>query len=254
LVISFPVVRTDRNRGRQDRAKQNCFGEAVENLLQGLGSSVSNCAAMTYALPPLNALRAFEAAARHLSFKLAAHELHVTPAAVGQQVKALEARLGVRLFERLHKQLILTAAGQAYLPGISSGFRRIADATSQLKPAGAVLLQVGVHGSLDLRRFELARFRSAHAEIGLRVLQPAGLHELVEGKVDLLIERGRGHHPGYRCDRISEGSGLGDWLIAPEGSADCPEIISFREWLRALAAEKPLASRQRPRLVGSGGS
>jgi DNA-binding transcriptional LysR family regulator len=61
---------------------------------------------MTYTLPPLNALRAFEAAARHLSFKLAAHELHVTPAAVGQQVKALEARLGVRLFERLHKQLI----------------------------------------------------------------------------------------------------------------------------------------------------
>ncbi len=61
---------------------------------------------MTYILPPLNALRAFEAAARHLSFKLAAHELHVTPAAVGQQVKALEARLGVHLFARLHKQLI----------------------------------------------------------------------------------------------------------------------------------------------------
>ena len=117
---------------------------------------------MTYTLPPLNALRAFEAAARHLSFKLAAHELHVTPAAVGQQVKALEARLGVRLFERLHKQLILTAAGQAYLPEISDGFRRIADATSQLKPAGAVLLQLGVHGSFDLRRLELAEFRSAH--------------------------------------------------------------------------------------------
>ena len=83
---------------------------------------------MTYILPPLNALRAFEAAARHLSFKLAAHELHVTPAAVGQQVKALEARLGVRLFERLHKQLVLTEAGQPYLPEISSGFRRIANA------------------------------------------------------------------------------------------------------------------------------
>jgi hypothetical protein len=52
---------------------------------------------MTYLLPPLNALRAFEAAARHLSFKLAAQELHVTPAAIGQQVKALENRLGVRL-------------------------------------------------------------------------------------------------------------------------------------------------------------
>jgi len=205
---------------------------------------------MTYSLPPLNALRAFEAAARHLSFKLAAHELHVTPAAVGQQVKALEARLGVRLFERLHKQLILTAAGQAYLPEISDGFRRIADATVRLKPAGAALLQLGVHGSFDLRRLELAEFRSTHAEIGLRVLQPAGLHELTEGKVDALIARGLGHHPGYRCDRVHEGAGLGDWLMAPEGTADCPEIVSFRNWLRGLPVENALAIHRRPRLVG----
>ena len=209
---------------------------------------------MTYALPPLNALRAFEAAARHLSFKLAAHELHVTPAAVGQQVKALEEHLGVRLFDRLHKQLVLTAAGQAYLPGVSDGFRRIADATLQLKPAGAVLLQLGVHGSFDLRRLELTEFRSAHAEVGLRVLQPAGLHELVEGKVDLLIARGLGHHPGYRCDRVNEGSGLGDWLIAPEGTADCPEVVSFREWLRSLPAVNGLAIHRRPRLVGTTGA
>ena len=211
---------------------------------------MSNCALMTYALPPLNALRAFEAAARHLSFKLAAHELHVTPAAIGQQVKALEARLGVQLFERLHKQLILTAAGQAYLPGVSEGFRHIAEATSQLKPAGSVLLQLGVHGSLDLRRLDLATFREGHAEIGLRVLQPAGLHELVEGKVDLLIARGISRHPGYRCDRVIEGSGPGDWLVAPEGTADCPEIVSFREWLRAQAAESAYAIHRRPRLVG----
>ena len=139
----------------------------------------------------------------------------MTPAAVGQQVKALEVRLGVRLFERLHKQLILTAAGQAYLPEISDGFRLIADATARLKPAGAVLLQLGVHGGIDLRRLALAEFRATHAEIGVRVLQPAGLHELTEGKVDALIVRGLGHHPGYRCDRVNEGSGLGDWLMAP---------------------------------------
>jgi LysR family transcriptional regulator, glycine cleavage system transcriptional activator len=211
---------------------------------------VTNWAAMTYSLPPLNALRAFEAAARHLSFKLAAHELHVTPAAVGQQVKALEVRLGVRLFERLHKQLILTAAGQAYLPEISDGFRLIADATARLKPVGAAQLQLGVHGSFDLRRLELAEFRATHAEIGLRVLQPAGLHELTEGKVDVLIARGLGHHPGYRCDRLNEGTGLGDWLMAPEGTADCPEIASFRNWLRGLPVENPLATHLRPRLVG----
>ena len=204
---------------------------------------------MTYSLPPLNALRAFEAAARHLSFKLAAHELHVTPAAVGQQVKALEVRLGVRLFDRLHKQLILTAAGQAYLPEISEGFRHIADATARLKPAGAVQLQIGVDGAFDLRRLELAEFRVAHAQIGLRVLQPAGLHELTEGKVDVLIARGLGHHPGYRCDRVTEGAGPGDWLMAPAGTADCPEISGFRDWLRGLPAENTLPLHRR-RLVG----
>jgi len=204
---------------------------------------------MTYMLPPLNALRALEAAARHLSFKLAAHELHVTPAAVGQQVKALETRLGVRLFERLHKQLILTPAGQMFLPEISGGFRRIADATVQLKPAGAVLLQLGLHASFDLRRLSLAAFRAAHAEIGLRVLQPAGLHDLIEGKVDLLIDRGLGHHPGYRCDRVTEGSGPGDWLIAPAGTADCPEISSFRDWLRRLSADNSFAMHRRRSLA-----
>ena len=200
---------------------------------------------MTYVLPPLNALRAFEAAARHLSFKLAAHELHVTPGAVGQQVKALETRLGVRLFERLHKHLILTAAGRAFLPEISGGFRRIADATALLKPAGAMLLRLGLHASFDLRRLALAEFRETHAEIGLRVLQPAGLHELVEGKVDLLISRGLDHYPGYRCDRVNEGPGLGEWLIAPAGTADCPEIASFRDWLRRLPAENSTAMHHR---------
>jgi hypothetical protein len=82
---------------------------------------------------------------------------------------------------------------------------------------------------------------------------------LVEGKVDLLIARGLGHHPGYRCERvqgvqgIQAGSGLGDWLIAPEGTADCPEVVSFREWLRGLPAGNALANR-RPHLVGSIGS
>src|SRR5947207_14776893 len=101
---------------------------------------------MTYILPPLNALRAFEAAARHLSFKLAAHELHVTPGAVSQQVKALEDRLGVRLFERLHKQLMLTQEGRDYAVSVQSGFRRIADATERLKPQEvAAVLTLGRH-------------------------------------------------------------------------------------------------------------
>jgi DNA-binding transcriptional LysR family regulator len=187
---------------------------------------------MTYLLPPLNPLRAFEAAARHLSFKLAARELHVTPGAVGQQVKALEARLGVRLFERLHKQLILTPAGQEYVMAVQKGFYRIADATERLKPQGvATVLSVGVYARFDLARLRPDRFRAAHPTIGLRIMEPAGLLELAEGKVDVLINRRAGRYPGYRCERLENGPGVGDYLICPEGTAGCPEIESLRAWL-----------------------
>ena len=71
---------------------------------------------MARRLPPLNALRAFEAAARHLSFTKAAEELFVTQAAISHQVKALEEVLGVQLFRRLNRRLILTDPGQSYLP------------------------------------------------------------------------------------------------------------------------------------------
>ena len=133
---------------------------------------------MTYLLPPLNPLRAFEAAARHLSVKLAAHELHVTPGAVGQQVKALEDRLGVRLplFERLHKQLILTSAGRSTWRlcrkvSIASPTRR--NASSQELPPCCPC----VYARFDLARLRPDRFRAAHPTIGLRIMEPAGLRE-----------------------------------------------------------------------------
>jgi len=190
------------------------------------------CDAMTYLLPPLNPLRAFEAAARHLSFKLAARELHVTPGAVGQQVKALEARLGVQLFERLHKQLILTPAAQEYLASVQKGFYQIGDATKRLKPRGvAVVLTVGVYARFNLDWLRPSHFRASHPTIGLRIMEPAGLPELVGGKVNVLIDRGNGHHPGYRCEQLEKGSGTGDYLICPEGTASCPEIEILRAWL-----------------------
>jgi LysR family glycine cleavage system transcriptional activator len=212
-------------------------------------NSCDNDPAMTYLLPPLNPLRAFEAAARHLSFKLAAHELHVTPGAVGQQVKALEDRLGVRLFERLHKQLVLTSAGQDYVASVQTGFRLIAIATARLKPLGALaVLSVGMHARFDLRRFGADGFRAAHPTIGLRITQPAGLQELTEGKIDALIERSLGHHPGYRIVRLEAGSGSGDHLICPEGTADCLEIAALREWLQREAG----SALRWPRLVAHG--
>src|SRR5258708_29332007 len=90
---------------------------------------------MSYRLPPLNGLRAFEASARHLSFRRAADELCVTPGAVSQQVKSLEASIGVKLFRRLPRGLLLTAAGEDYLPSISRAFHAISDATENVAPA-----------------------------------------------------------------------------------------------------------------------
>ena len=84
-------------------------------------------------LPPLNALRAFEAAARHLSLTRAAEELHVTPAAVSHQVKGLESHLGVKLFRRTNRSLLLTDAGQACLPGLHEGFDRLAEAMEAVR-------------------------------------------------------------------------------------------------------------------------
>jgi LysR family glycine cleavage system transcriptional activator len=195
---------------------------------------------MTYLLPPLNALRAFEAAARHLSFKMAAHELHVTPGAVGQQVRLLEERLGVPLFERLTRQLILTAAGETYLTPIRKAFGGIAEATADLKPDGFTnVLHVGVRGDMDMNdiRTRLAEFRQAQPEIALRISRPAGLHELLEGKIDVLIESSMRRHSGYRCDPVAAG-----FLLAPFGTADCPEVESLRSCLLAVSVPSTGAS------------
>ena len=86
----------------------------------------------TRRLPPLNALRAFEAAARHLSFKKAAEELHVTPGAISQQVKSLEEYVGTILFRRTNRALLLTDDAQACLLALRAGFDKLAEATNTL--------------------------------------------------------------------------------------------------------------------------
>ena len=84
-------------------------------------------------LPPLNSLRAFEAAARHLSFTKAAEELFVTQAAISHQIKALEDYLGVELFIRRNRKLLLTDEGQLYWPKIRDIFEKLVNATEQVK-------------------------------------------------------------------------------------------------------------------------
>lgn len=107
---------------------------------------------MSHRLPSLNGLRAFEASARHLSFKTAARELGVTPGAVSQQVKLLEATLQVELFRRLPRGLLLTDVGSTYLPDLSEAFRIISSSTEAIAPAlpGRKLL-IGISEQLKQR-------------------------------------------------------------------------------------------------------
>ena len=88
---------------------------------------------MRQSLPALNALRAFEAAARHASMAKAAEELFVSPSALSHQIRGLEAFLGVKLFERRSRQIVLTVTGKALYPGLHLGFQHILDAVDSLR-------------------------------------------------------------------------------------------------------------------------
>jgi LysR family glycine cleavage system transcriptional activator len=157
-------------------------------------------------LPPLNALRAFEAAARHLSMKEAAAELSVTPGAVSQLVRALEQRLGVELFRRGNRSLLLTEAGQSYFAPIRHAFRQIGEATRRLRTqpnAGVLTVSAPPAFAAAWLVPRLGRFRNQHADIELTVATTRGLANFAADGVDVAIRHGLGRYPGLHCDRIA---------------------------------------------------
>lgn len=156
-------------------------------------------------LPPLNALRAFEAAARHLSFTKAAGELHVTQAAISHQIKALEEWLGMPLFRRQNRSLLLTDSGQAYLPPLREAFDRIQDATAKLRErdkSGA--LTVGTFTSFAAKWLvpRLGRFASAHPDIEVRLAINDHLVDFAADGVEVAIRYGRGEWRGLHTERL----------------------------------------------------
>jgi LysR family glycine cleavage system transcriptional activator len=125
-----------------------------------------------YAMPPLNALRAFEAAARHLSLTKAAAELNVSPGAVSHQIRGLEALLGVELFERRVRAIVLTASGKLLYPGLQTGFLHIREAVSGLRQSdNDRVLVVSTSPGLTAKWLaaRLYRFAGAHPEIDTRI-------------------------------------------------------------------------------------
>lgn len=156
-------------------------------------------------LPPLNALRAFEAAARHLSFTRAAAELYVTQAAVSHQIKALEEYLGLKLFRRRNRALTLTEDGQAYLPAVRRAFDTLRQATDRLLHTDASgALTVSVLPSFAARWLvpRLGRFLRIHPEIDVRLAPGIELVDFARGDADAAIRYGSGHYPGLRADRL----------------------------------------------------
>ncbi|WP_296269213.1 LysR substrate-binding domain-containing protein [Pseudomonas sp. UBA6562] len=158
------------------------------------------------ALPPLNALRIFEVVARHLNFRLAAEELGVTQAAVAQQVRGLEAKLAVRLFERLPRGLALTDAGRAYSGSVRSALSMIDEATRLLKPE-PLHVTVSVTPSFASKWLipRLGSFAHCHPEIDLRVLATERLSHFQTDGVDLAVRYGvPGFGPGLHVERLFE--------------------------------------------------
>lgn len=156
-------------------------------------------------LPPLNWLRAFEAAARHTSFAEAAKELNVTPAAISQQVKHLEAALETALFTRRPRSLILTDAGYGYLPIVRQAFDALAAGTQDLFASGrGGPVSVRVSTSLTYLWLipRLSRFHARHPEVGLRLTTAAEALGFGQAGTDIEIRYGGGQWPGFRAERL----------------------------------------------------
>jgi len=178
---------------------------------------------------PFNALHAFVVAAKHGSFSKAAEELHVTPAAVSQQIRTLEDLLGVQLFHRLHRGLMLTDAGQAGLAKMQEGFESLNLAIDQIK-GGPEKQELNIWTSPSFASKWLMprmhRFREAHADIDLRISGSASLIDsdttapslsaqtLKAHNIDLAIRFGSGNYPGCIVDRIMEVDAI--TLCSPE--------------------------------------
>jgi len=188
---------------------------------------------MTRKLPPLNALRAFEAAARHGRIVDAAAELCVTHGAVSRQVKLLEQALGMSLFRRAGTGVELTDAGTRLLPALSSAFDLIETGVERIKPSSGGVLVVSCSGTFIIRWLipRLHGFRSRHPDIEIRLSESDGPVDFAEDGADLAI---RNLSPPWPEDMITTpifGEEVGP-VLSPELQADL-EIRSVDDLVRA---------------------
>ncbi|MCE8017757.1 LysR family transcriptional regulator [Halomonas sp. MCCC 1A17488] len=211
---------------------------------------------MTRPYLPLNALRAFEASARHLSFTRAADELNVTQAAVSHQVKLLEERLGTALFKRLPRGLMITAEGEALLPVTRDAFDRMANMLERLE-GGRVrdILNVGAVGTFAVGWLlpRLARFQAGHPLIEIRLSTHNNRVDMAIEGLDCAIRFGDGAWHGLEAQRLFDAPlsplctpRLAASLGAPADLARHTLLRSYREnewahWFVAAGVSRPPA-------------
>ncbi|MBY6240136.1 LysR family transcriptional regulator [Methylosinus sp. Sm6] len=220
-------------------------------------------------LPPLATLRAFEAAARHLSFRRAADELLVTPTAISHQIRLLEEALGMALFVRQVRRVALTEAGQRLYPTLRDGFdafeRAIADLAPQHRRKAVTLAATTLFTARRLLP-ALGSFRSDHPEFDLRLHASDELVDLVSGVADIAVRYGAGPFDGLVAEPLlSERFGV---LCSPSLRLSSPDDLrratllhvewkqpsiapDWRRWAR-LAGVTDLAVEEGPRLSEDG--
>ncbi|WP_416900122.1 MAG: transcriptional regulator GcvA [Minwuia sp.] len=164
---------------------------------------------MSRRLPPLNAIRAFEAAARHLSFTRAADELNVTPAAISHQVKGLEEWFGIKLFQRRNREILMTEPGQMLLPGVRDALDLLESSVQRIASSdGGNELRVTCMPSFAAKWLipRLGHFRADHPEIDVLLSTGEGLVDLEVEPFDIGIRSGAGNYPGLAVHRLFDDS------------------------------------------------
>lgn len=185
---------------------------------------------MSDRLPPLTALRAFEAAARHMSFQKAAAELNVTPAALSFQIKSLEEHLGTPLFRRLNRAVELTGAGETLAPGCSDGFTALSAAwaaTRRELDSSTLTVTAGPAFTAKWMAPRLYEFAQAHPEIELRFSASLRLMDFDRDQVDVAIRFGQGPDKGLYSLPLAE-----EWVtpvMTPALAARYPTPESLRD-------------------------
>lgn len=215
---------------------------------------------MSRPLPPLNALRVFEATSRHLSAKLAAKELHVTPAAISHQLKELESFLGISLFNRLPRQLQLTEAGKNYATSLQQIFQQLILETRKLTQSQKNTLLISAEPAFALHWLtpRLAKFKNLHPDIDLRVTASYAITDFDRSDIDMAIRWGKGHVSGLAATllfynelypvcsplllkkhSLRKPNDLKHFTLLHETSAlQYPGYPNWRKWLKAAKADQ----------------